>query len=488
MMQGTVMKITEQGIVVLCEDGKFRNLPHPPSMPKLGDTIPVPDAEITIMRSRWQRLQKYGIFAAALLLLCGITVLFKFIGIPAQPVALVAIDINPGLELFVDGKGKIEKAVLVNDDAKWLVSEQQLKGKDFYAAVRLIINKAEEQGYLNAQAGKRWIWVSVVDFGQSSFDVDAKKIISGNQDYEIERFDANEQQVEQAKKAGLTLNKYIVYEQAKQKGIELNVEELRTHSIASSLIRAGINPEQFFGKSSEKTGSTGNQKAEEISGNGSAQEAQPSGDTQKVALPVQTDTASVLPKGQSNEQTGATKPVADQLENKQRITKDDHENHTAIGHMEKAQPEPDVQEIENPSSEQEKSGIREFELSVTLDQEQKVKLVYKNDKGRIEAKVEKETSQGKERLQGKQAIQYINGVIQKLGLTVKMDKLALTDRVSSALNFRKDQWKEMEVQIEFSNGEKLEFELKNPIRSAEETTREEKREKEKESSEKDDDE
>ena len=477
MMHGIVMKITEQCIIVLCEDGKFRNLPHPPVMPKLGDTIPVPDAEITIKRRRWRRLQKYGGLAAALLLLCGITALFKLIEIPAQPVALVAIDINPGFELFVDGKGKIKKAVPVNDDANWIISEQQLIGKEFYAAVRLIINKAEEQGYLGTQADKRWIWVSVVDFGQSSFDVDVNKFISGNQNYEIERFDANEQQMEQAKKAGLTLNKYMVYERAKQKGIELDVEELRSHSIASSLIRAGINPEQFFGKSSEK----------------SSHEAKPSDDTQNVVQSVQTDTASVLPKRQSNEQIGAKKPVAEQSEKKQRVTKDSNENHSATEHVVKAQPKPAVQEMENPPPEQEKAGIRKFELSVTLDQEQEVKLVYKNKKDQIEAKVEKETAQGKERLQGEQAVQYINGVIRKLRLTEKMDKLALAERISSVLNFRKDQWKEMEVEIELSNGETLEFELKNSIRDEEETPHEEEweeeeRKKEKESSEKDDDE
>ncbi|GAB2723694.1 YusW family protein [Paenibacillus thermoaerophilus] len=473
-MHGIVMKITEQCIVVLCEDGKFRNLPHPPVMPKLGDAIPVPAAEITIKRSRWQRLQKYRFLAATLLLLCGITMLFTFIEIPAQPVALVAIDINPGFELFVDRKGKIKKAVLVNDDANWIVPDQQLIGKEFYAAARIIINKAEEQGYLGIQADKRWIWVSVVDFGPSSFDVDVNKIISESRDYRFEKFDANEQQMEQAKKAGLTLNKYMVYERAKQIGIELDVEQLRSHSITSSFIRAGIDPEQFFEKPSENMDATGNQITEEIFRNGSAHEAKPSYNTPYAVQPVQTAPTSVLPNEQNgqNEQTEAT----------QRVTKDGNENLPATGYMEKSHPKPNAQEMENSPSEQEKANVREFELRVTLDQEQKIKLEYKNEEGRITAEGEKETSQGKERLQGEQAIQYLNGVIQKLRLVEKMNKLTLAKQISSVLNFREDQWIEMEIEIEFSNGETLEFELTNFANGEEE-----KQEKEKESN-KDDDE
>jgi hypothetical protein len=98
----------------------------------------------------------------------------------------------------------------------------------------------------------------------------------------------------------------------------------KNEKIASSLIRAGINPEQFFGKSSEK----------------SSQEAKPSNDTQNVVQSVQTDTASVLPKEQSNEQIGAKKPVAEQSEKKQRVTKDSNENHSATEHVVKAQPKP----------------------------------------------------------------------------------------------------------------------------------------------------
>ncbi|CCQ92649.1 conserved hypothetical protein [[Clostridium] ultunense Esp] len=357
MMHGTVMKITEQCIVVLCEDGKFRNLPHPPVMPKLGDIIPVPDAKITIKRNRWQRLKKYGIIAAAFLFLIGITILVKLLEISSQPVALVAIDINPGFELFIDGKGKVEKAVPVNDDAKWIMSEEQLIGKEFYTAVRFIVKKAEERGFLDIQTDKRWIWISVVDFGKAAFDVDTKKITAGNQDYKIKIFDANEHQMEQAKKAGLTLNKYIVYEQVKRKGIELSVEELHTHSIVSSLIRAGIPPEQLFEKNSDEKSSILNQKTEQISDNDSIREEKPSDDTQKVVQPIQSDTASPLPKEQSKKQTGETTPAADRPEIKQRKTKDENQDHPASERMERPEPKPDAQNAENPSSEQKKAAI-----------------------------------------------------------------------------------------------------------------------------------
>lgn len=73
MMHGVVMKITEKCIVVLCEDGTFRNLPHLPDMPQLGDRIPVEAARSVPARKRhvgrWLRQAWW--LAASIVLLIG---------------------------------------------------------------------------------------------------------------------------------------------------------------------------------------------------------------------------------------------------------------------------------------------------------------------------------------------------------------------------------------------------------------------------------
>lgn len=247
-MHGIVMKITEQCIVVLCEDGKFRNIPHLPDMPQLGDRIPV-TAAVEALPGRkhhaTRRFRQAWWVVASILLLVGSVFLWNaFTG--GGPSTLVAIDINPSIELYVERSGRVERVKLLNDDARKLISERELKGQDFYKAVHVIFDEAEEQGYLDAGKGKKWILLSTVDLKSAPFQLDKQKIGTTGNGYELEWFKADRKLMEKAEEAELTLNKYIVYEKAKGKGIELNIEDLRSHSIAAALTGAGVDPQHFF--------------------------------------------------------------------------------------------------------------------------------------------------------------------------------------------------------------------------------------------------
>ncbi|KIL35660.1 hypothetical protein SD71_12230 [Cohnella kolymensis] len=84
--------------------------------------------------------------------------------------------------------------------------------------------------------------------GEHSFDVDLEKMSPVLAECSFELYHTDQNKRTQAKQMGLTINKLLVYEQAKQRGITLNTEELRTHSIALSLQDAGVNMESFFGE------------------------------------------------------------------------------------------------------------------------------------------------------------------------------------------------------------------------------------------------
>ncbi|MCR8645599.1 anti-sigma factor domain-containing protein [Paenibacillus sp. N1-5-1-14] len=250
-MQGVVFKITEDKIVVLCDDGKFRNLPHSPEMPVLGQKITVPEIPIVQEKKKtgWKlQVSKRCIAVASFLLLIGIAWILNVSLRPAPTVAMVAIDINPSIELFIDDKGKVNKTSFVNEDSKTLLQEKDLLGKEFYEAVGIIIHAAKKQGYIDLETDKKYVLMSVVDTGKAAFQVDASKVTPDQDDVQLELYYADQQKQEKAKEAGLTLNKYIVYEQAKQMGIEIELEELRTHSVVASLNHAGVDPQRFFKK------------------------------------------------------------------------------------------------------------------------------------------------------------------------------------------------------------------------------------------------
>jgi len=262
-MYGIVMKQTEDRIVILCEDGSFRNIAAAGRHITLGERIEVPDAQtapakagnrLAALRGRlanglaaFRGRAAFTAAAAALfIVVMGLTFLLKTTGVYADPVALVAVDINPSVELYVDARGKINKAALMNDDAKLLVGEDDLKGEDLYEALQRIIRLAEEQGYLNAESEKTFVLLSVLDLGSSSFEVDKARIKLPNEKYSVELYYVDEEERDTAQKRGLTVNKYIVAEQAKEMGVELNEEQLKSHSVVTVLSNAGVSPKKFF--------------------------------------------------------------------------------------------------------------------------------------------------------------------------------------------------------------------------------------------------
>jgi len=279
------MKITAQSIVILCEDGSFRNVPSTAMQVRLGERVQVPEAQqqapaaaggredglrrlssggrriVASIRSKavsaargLSKRPVAGIAAAVLfMLVIGLTFVIRSATVSAEPAAMIAIDINPSLELTVDAKGKVKQISLINDDAKWLAGIEQVRGKDMYDALREIIAQAEYEGYLNAATEKTFVLLSVLGLSDPSFEVDPAKIKMPNENYKVELYYLNEADRQNATDEGLTMNKYVVYEQAKQMGVDLNKEELRTQSVVSTLTNAGISPQQFFKEKSSKS-------------------------------------------------------------------------------------------------------------------------------------------------------------------------------------------------------------------------------------------
>jgi predicted secreted protein len=105
-------------------------------------------------------------------------------------------------------------------------------------------------------------------------------------------------------------------------------------------------------------------------------------------------------------------------------------------------------------------GIREFEVKVESFGKEKVKLKYKN-KGKVEAEIEKETNNSKEKLKGEEAIEAIENLLEQASLTSEMSKEEVADQILSALNISKEDIKELEVKVKFSNGKELEIEIEN---------------------------
>ena len=84
--------------------------------------------------------------AAALLLIVGAAGLYTNLSADRY---IVAVDVNPSVELSVNGFDRISAVTLKNNDAKTLISEDDLKGKTVSDAVDTLTEKLCGDGYLN---------------------------------------------------------------------------------------------------------------------------------------------------------------------------------------------------------------------------------------------------------------------------------------------------------------------------------------------------
>lgn len=98
---GTVMKVTEQYIVVLCMEGTFKNLPRSAhELPMIGDEM-----HFSVAKGRnpfhvmWK---KYALMASCILMLIVALSVIKSYTSNVQPAYILAIDINPSIELYTD--------------------------------------------------------------------------------------------------------------------------------------------------------------------------------------------------------------------------------------------------------------------------------------------------------------------------------------------------------------------------------------------------
>lgn len=113
------------------------------------DELPEDDTVINFtqkVKKRRSPLKAALSAAAALLLIVGAAGLYANLSADRY---IVAVDVNPAVELRVNGFDRISAVTLKNNDAKTLISEDDLKGKTVSDAVDTLTEKLCGDGYLN---------------------------------------------------------------------------------------------------------------------------------------------------------------------------------------------------------------------------------------------------------------------------------------------------------------------------------------------------
>jgi hypothetical protein len=106
-------------------------------------------------------------------------------------------------------------------------------------------------------------------------------------------------------------------------------------------------------------------------------------------------------------------------------------------------------------------GIREIKLDVEYLDNGKLNLSYKNDDGKVEAEIKRETDQSKETSKGEEASFLIEILLNQLALSPEMSEDDVLELVLSELDITEDDVKKLQLEVKFVTDEELEIELEN---------------------------
>jgi hypothetical protein len=85
--------------------------------------------------------------------------------------AYLTIDINPSIDLTVNGRDKVIDAGALNEDGEILLADLDLIGKSYAEAIELIIDKAIDLGFIDVEAAETLVSVSSIsenaEFGET---------------------------------------------------------------------------------------------------------------------------------------------------------------------------------------------------------------------------------------------------------------------------------------------------------------------------------
>lgn len=252
-IKGTVVKVTEQHIVLLTMDGRFKNVPRSTSeVPLIGQSFTHIEKPKRIFP-----IYKVASAAAALFLMIVTYFIFPFSG-EGEEVYIISLDINPSFEIATNSNFKVVRAEGLNEEGLEII--EALDWNDnLYKVIDEIIDMTVEAGYIEKHI-EPVVVTSVIPLEETSepFIDELKEAI----DTSLEKNETTvpvsisldeKQTYEEAKQSNMSVNYYKEFKQLEKRGIVQNPSEIKGRSI-SELKRMEKQPERAKERSQSSNG------------------------------------------------------------------------------------------------------------------------------------------------------------------------------------------------------------------------------------------
>lgn len=251
---GVVVKVTDKQVVLLCtQDGTFKNIPRGKNqIPLIGEKLTYKEKKSFFHPMQWVKLASVA---------CLLFLIFSMYPTkPAEAAYIVAIDINPSMEVYLDKDFKVTRVVTLNPEGDRIITKIDYNKKYISEMVKLIIDQCVTEKYLTSSTNER-VTTSIIPIKdeyklneavlQSMFQNSLKQdAVTADVNVTL----GSKEILEKAHQLKLSVNKYKIYEKLKQKGISVSLETVQSSSITNLL-----EIEQGKNKKDQKNPSSSNQ-------------------------------------------------------------------------------------------------------------------------------------------------------------------------------------------------------------------------------------
>jgi septum formation inhibitor MinC len=242
MKRGVVMSIHKQHAVVMTADGQFLRASIQ-GTPQIGEEITFEEEYKTSRTFK----PAYWYTSAAAIVLVLLLPLLMIVQRDVHPVvAYLSMDINPSVEMGVDGDGKVRELRALNKDGQQIIKDLVYKGVNVEIVAASILERAKGSHYLDTP-DKDIVITSVLLDESAATKLDYEIILAEKVDqalqsllaeFAAESVSANVTTLsipnelrEEADANGISSGKMAVYLMAKEEGYKLEIEQLKQQSI-----------------------------------------------------------------------------------------------------------------------------------------------------------------------------------------------------------------------------------------------------------------
>lgn len=244
--KGIILEIEGRQAIVLTAGGDFRRVPLPSAAGTVGDEIDLPSLWNRSVVSLWQRRVWWLAPVAAVLIVVLLLPLWPWSKVNAATY-YVSIDINPSLELTLNGRERVIEARGLNQEGQNLLTRLNFRGQPVAVVLRNLLQLAVEEEYLKSDGA---VVIAVTPAGKT-LDQRAVQAAQRLQEEGRQALAEKARQVplqaltttrtlrQEAQTLNLSSGRYAVLLEAQSQGLSILPQDLKKERLSTVITRVG---------------------------------------------------------------------------------------------------------------------------------------------------------------------------------------------------------------------------------------------------------